>query len=159
MRLGYTSAVKLIVRMTMKKLLVVILLWCAAQHGALACSCARMLTISEAAQKADGIAIGRAYRVINDNEAYIQETHFKLKKVWKGKFGPQLLTRMNSLCCTCEYFFEEGRTYLLYLYKQKDGYYVTYECTRTMTLDRAAADIKELDRLHPNNALERTGDK
>lgn len=75
-----------------------------------------------------------------------QKTRFTVLESFKGEHASDLITEIDLRCCLCGISFQEGETYLLYLYRTKDkSYYATSICSRTRTL--ASLDSLEINYL------------
>lgn len=127
------------------------------------CSCVAMIrdievAVQKAFENADSVVLAEAENVTLRGE-YTEITQFVAKRSWKGTHGKRFYTRIDVQCCVCGFPMEKGRSYLLYLYKSDEGYYRTSICTRSTTEGRADDDIRILDALTPNNAMEQTDDR
>lgn len=79
-------------------------------------------------------------------------TEFVALQSWKGEHGKRFYTKIQVNCCLCGYSFQEGVTYLLYLYgPTEDGYYSTSFCTRTQQVSEQTQ--QEIDILNTLDGL------
>jgi hypothetical protein len=132
---------------------------------ALACWCARKTLYTEQEFTA---AVAEAYRfssavfsgeVIEKNRTQIK---LKVAKVWKGAVAEEVMLSSEyyvkkngeTFIEVCAYSsFEIGKSYLIYAGLFENQLQV-HECSRTQFLNRAARDIKRLDKLGAHHHLD-----
>lgn len=136
----------------MTRLVVVALLMMLAR-GALACSCAfPQGTLEEKVrssfESAASVVLARAESVsevrlpfgVDGRESDRlpgETTHFSEIRSWKGSHGKQFYTSIVTACCMCGKSFQQGATYLLYLYgPDNEGFYRASTCSRTSEQSR-----------------------
>ena len=146
----------------MKKLLLLLSMMLACTH-AMACSCIFHegpieAAVADAYSSASAVVLATAehveylepfvsnvwsaeqghHQVTSHN---LQRTQFSPLKIWKGELEGLFYTEIGIACCVCGYHFEQGETYLLYLYgPDEHGNYTTSSCSRTKS---AFGDIKQ----------------
>ncbi|TQV72294.1 hypothetical protein FLL45_18935 [Aliikangiella marina] len=135
-----------------------ILLLAALKSGALlACSCMYQdprskEQIKSSFDRAAAVIIATAVEVENLNpvnqaiqsedypEVYNfekQRTTFSLVQSFKGDNNREIVTEIDIRCCLCGVTFQEGETYLLYLYRsdsEDNKNFYTSSCSRTKSL-------------------------
>lgn len=70
---------------------------------------------------------------------------FKVLQMWKGSNQEKIITLEGSpygLIGGCDYYFEEGKSYLIFTYSDRPRY--TNSCTRTSELSKAEPSLAEL---------------
>ena len=70
------------------------------------------------------------------------EALFSVSAEYRGKLGPTVELVTGAGGGDCGYKFEEGREYLVYAYKEKDGALSTGICTPTKPLENAGVDLE-----------------
>lgn len=155
-------------RITMKRLLLLIIILFS--KPAFSCSCLSDvgLTIEEAVEKATdrvyAVVVADALQIeyfnknnfslpegFNREDVYRQVTTFQVLHSWKGDLSGIIETDIVTICCVCGYSFSVGGTYLLYLSApNKAGKFSTSTCSRTSLLKNALDDIQVLNNLTPN---------
>lgn len=143
----------------------------------LACSCAfEDNSLEDAVKKslhtASSVVLARAIHIKENENTFSTDdpippgadmggdiTQFNEIQSWKGEHGKSFHTRINTMCCMCGYSFQEGKSYLLYLYgPNKEGFYSTSVCSRTKPAGDAEKEIDILNRIAPNKSMQPTAD-
>ena len=127
-------------------LLAVAVLAFGAETG-LACSCAPSKgpagDLKLAAAVFSGKVVGvRRHKRAGDIFAGV-EAVLRVERVWKGDGGATVSVFTASHSASCGYGFKEGRTYLVYAYRDARGRLSTGICSRTRRLKDAGEDLKE----------------
>ena len=135
----------------MKSLMLCLLLVVSLVFGAkasLACTCVPTKGPTEGLELAAAVFSGkvveiRRHKRSEDIFARV-EVVLRVERVWKGVEGTTVNVFTASHSATCGYGFKEGRTYLVYAYKNAVGRLSTDICSRTRRLKDAGEDLKEL---------------
>ncbi|MCW8127517.1 hypothetical protein [Microbulbifer halophilus] len=153
--------------------LVMAVLLMALANGVLACSCAfpegtLEEKVRSSVESAAAVVLARAESISEaqlpsrfgrpESEGYPGEiTHFSEIRSWKGSHGKQFYTRITTACCMCGRSFDEGDTYLLYLYGPDDeGFYSTSICSRTSAQSRVEeGELEVLERVAAEQSKKR----
>lgn len=106
------------------------------------CSCMRPESASIERDRNAAVFAGEVSRITPTTTGYAVD--FTVSDQWQGDLGEtvQVTTADNS--AACGYNFEVGQAYLVYAYGEGGDLSVGL-CSRTTTLDNAAADIAELN--------------
>ncbi len=105
-----------------------------------ACSCARpkadpIEAITEAYESSDVVFLGRVINVIRPegreqgSGQMIEESTFRVLRMWKGGEAEELTSRIDIQCCVCGVSFTEGREHLIFGYLRPDGSFSTSICS------------------------------
>ena len=116
----------------------------------------------------------RAALVEDFNEAFavftgevVERDNFKVKfkvdKIWKGKFGDEIVMRTGAVdngdgtitSSSCDYGFHRGEKYLVFAYGDSAADMKAQSCTRTKGESRAGREIKDLDEVWPHERRNR----
>ena len=135
----------------MKTLMLCLLLAASLAFGAeagLACTCVPPKGPAEEFELAAAVFSGkvvevRKHRRGGDMFAGV-EAVMRVQRVWKGVRAETVSVFTASHSAACGYGFKEGRTYLVYAYKDAQGRLSTGICGRTRRLKNAGEDLKEL---------------
>ena len=81
------------------------------------------------------------------------EVKFKVDKIWKGRFGDEIVMRTGAVdegggrysVSSCDYMFKRGEKYLVFAYGDTAAEMQARQCTRTKESARAAQEIEDLD--------------
>ena len=134
-------------RTLMLRLLLAASLAFGAEAG-LACTCVPPKGPAEELQLAAAVFSGkvvevRKHRQSEDIFAGV-EAVLRVERAWKGVEEATVSVFTSSHSAACGYSFKEGRTYLVYAYKNAEGRLSTGICGRTRRLKDAGEDLKEL---------------
>ena len=100
-------------------------------------------------RSADSVVL--AHALSESTTEGFQTTTFVVETTWKGDHANKFQTNVATSCCMCGYHFNEGESYLLYLWKYSGGkYYYTSSCSRTKKKSNAKDEIDTLNRIMPN---------
>lgn len=116
-----------------------------------ACSCAG-ITPSEAFEMSESVFVGKVLNTKQDREQegivgainYRDANLFEVTQGWKGDNQSQIIVYDNGDEDSCGIEFEIGKSYLVYVYKDKNGEPFTGLCNRTAELSNAEEDLKLL---------------
>ena len=125
-----------------KTLLPVAALFLVSTFSSLACSCAPPPAPKVALKNASAVFSGEVRKITTSKKDYIHTVEFKVLKSWKGVKGKTVKVTTALDGAACGYGFTKGEKYLVYANGGQP--FRTSICTRTKSLNRAAADIKEL---------------
>lgn len=113
--------------------------------------------VKNARSKAAAVFIGE---VISEsrNDTGKRLVIFKVTKMWKGVTASEITVMTGAGGADCSYFFETGKTYLVYAYDENNIYapnekngeksLYTHNCSRTTEATKAARkEIKALDKI------------
>jgi hypothetical protein len=141
----------------MRRVLLVFLL---SRATTLACSCARIEPACEAVWIADAVFVGTVVSISPPTIFGIPlawpfpsdwRVTFSVKERFRGAPGKTIEVRTAVGCCACGMEFLRSRDYLVYAYQSPDLHaLITGICTRTSTLEDAAADLSYLRSLAAN---------
>jgi hypothetical protein len=117
-----------------------------------ACSCVNNPDPKTAMNNAEAVFVGKVLKVKQERKQkgiigaieYRDVNLFQVEKTWKGIEQSQIMIYDNGHDESCGYVFEEGKTYIIYAYKSKDGELYTSYCSRTAELSHANADLEQL---------------
>jgi len=118
-----------------------------------ACSCikpdpSKTLTqqVSEAYKNSKAVFSANVLSLKEDSEKGEIRVKLRLIKPWKGKLGKTLTLVTGLGGGDCGYFFEVGKTYLIYAYRDEDKRLTTNICSRTagIVLNQDAAILNKL---------------
>lgn len=120
---------------------------------ALGCDCVPP-DVPQAFENADAVFSGKVERITYPEGRASTSAEPRIivqiavSKVWKGgKVQTINLDTVSNAASCSGYWFEEGREYLVYAYRQENGSLNTNICSRTALLERAHGDIGILDAL------------
>lgn len=127
-------------------------LWISAPPAqSLACSCAMPGTVEESVEQSDEVFRGRVSEIVERDDLWGTATRMVLldvSEVWKGGPGDKRLVFTGSYEASCGYPFVRGEEYVVYAHLSdrydEDAQLSTSICTRTVPLDQASADLREL---------------
>ena len=99
-----------------------------------------------ALDNADAVFAGKVIKIVPNAGDYPTRLLVTLEvdSYWKGDFGEVVLVETASNSAACGFPFEEGDSYLVYGNLYETNVLSTNLCTRTVHMDRAGADIREL---------------
>ncbi len=108
-----------------------------------ACDCAPNPPPKEALKKASAVF---SAKVVKIEEAGAQRSvSLEVLRAWKGVEEKKLVVSTAKSSASCGYGFQEGKTYLIYAYKEDKAPMLRVSlCSRTQALDKAEGDLKEL---------------
>ncbi len=118
-----------------------------------ACSCIGPLPPCEAAGQAELVFEGQVRSVVeidNSDDASVTNRSRELRvtfdvlKAWRGSPAGWVEALTEGRGSSCHYGFTTGRRYLVYAVRL-EGELRTGQCTRTLPLERAAADLAALE--------------
>ncbi len=119
----------------------------------LACSCVRSdpsktLTqlVSEAYKDSKAVFSAKVLSMTEDPEKGEFRVKLRLIKSWKGKLIKTLTLITGLGGGDCGYFFEVGKTYLIYAYRDEDKKLTTNICSRTAGIS-LTKDVAVLNKL------------
>jgi len=123
----------------------VLMIFSFSAEQALACDCAAPPPVREAKEKAAAVFVGEVISIKTVRGDYSREVTLKVTKTWKGVLSSQITIMTGG---GCGYFFEEGKSYLIYAYGDKEKP-ATGICSRTTAAgtEKADRDIKILNKL------------
>ena len=109
----------------------------------IACECVLIKSAIEAMNQSKYVFQGKLIKHEKAGNLLGGETvaYVKVDRVWKGLDQSEVLiyTDLSS----CEFQFQDGKSYLFYLF-ERDGKPYVYQCGKTDFLESAKDDIKEL---------------
>lgn len=96
---------------------------------------------------ADAVFIGLVAKISSrDDNPRRKSIHFNVQRAFRGESGSA--AEIVEYGTSCDYGFTEGKTYLVYAYRNSDrNELYTHYCTRTTELSNANADIAYLKSL------------
>lgn len=117
-----------------------------------ACSCVNNPVPITAMDNAEAVFVGKVLKVKQERKQkgiigaieYRDVNLFEVEKTWKGIEQSQIMIYDNGHDESCGFVFEEGKSYIIYAYKSKDGDLYTSYCSRTAELSNANADLEQL---------------
>jgi hypothetical protein len=118
----------------------------AAPPALFACSCTPPPPPKEALAQSAAVFAGKVTAVEKAGEFEIAVT-LEVSQTWKGVKARKVTLYTANNGAICGVGFKEGATYLVYAHQQKRGdvdVLATNLCTRTTSLEAAAADLKDL---------------
>lgn len=111
-----------------------------------ACQCMMLETLEESISNSALIFSGTLNRnIYPEVEGDKNRLEFKVLQMWKGPKDEKIITLEGSpygLIGGCDYYFEEGTSYLVFTYSDRPRY--TNSCTRTSELSKAESSLTEL---------------
>ena len=113
----------------------------------LACTCVPSKGPGEDLKLATAVFSGKVIEIRRHKVGDVfarAEAVLRVERVWKGGEATTVSVFTASHSATCGYGFKEGRTYLVYAYKDAEGRLSTGICSRTRRLKDAGEDIKVL---------------
>lgn len=118
---------------------------------AYACSCAGQEP-NEAIENAEAVFVGKVLNIKQERKQkgivgaieYRDVNLFEVQETWKGINQSQVIVYDNGHDASCGFNFEEGKTYLVYTYKSKEGGLYTSYCSRTAEVSKAGGDLNLL---------------
>ncbi|MCG3157648.1 MAG: hypothetical protein DKINENOH_04284 [bacterium] len=113
----------------------------AAASPAQPCSCVPTPPPAQAFEQADAVLTGMVIDIQEGPASYSLTVRISASEVWKGKkdLTAEIITASNS--AMCGFYFQKGKTYLIYAYENPEGRLATNNCTRTKLIDRAGEDL------------------
>lgn len=118
-----------------------VLMLFAAANETLACSCASAFlkttlnqAVREAYKDSDAVFSGEVLKIDKNPNSNFAAVKFKVDKNWKGKNSSILSVRTAASSAECGYYFEIGKKYLVYAYRDNRSLHVSI-CSRTALLD------------------------
>jgi len=127
-----------------------------ASFKAFSCSCLKPEPIDTTFKEASIIFIGKVTEIVEDKlivnsgERYTINLFEILKELKKGD-GQNKTVSIVTDNSSCAFFFEEGKTYVVFGYSDPSGIMVTNQCTRTVLLERLGKnDLSKLKMLSAN---------
>jgi hypothetical protein len=136
----------------MSVLMLYIMLITSFPSASYACSCANNPDPKTALEKAEAVFAGKVIAVKQERKQegvvgaveYRDANLFEVDKAWKGVNQSQIIIYDMGHDVSCGFVFEEGESYLVYVYKNKNGELYTSFCSRTVELSNAGQDLKLL---------------
>ena len=117
-------------------------------EAGLACTCVPSKRPAEELELASAVFSGKVVEVRKHRQSEDiftrVEAVLRVERAWKGVEGATVSVFTASHSAACGYGFKEGRTYLVYAYKDAQGRLSTGICGRTRRLKDAGRDLKEL---------------
>jgi hypothetical protein len=124
-------------------------LWMAAPCETAFCRCAQSPAVAEARAEAAAVFTGTVVSVrpgrVNSGDDHPHPTHqavLRVHSVWKGVASDTVVVATTA--SMCGFWFEPGKSYLVYASPWGDAPLTTSICGRTKPLDRAGADLRAL---------------
>jgi hypothetical protein len=113
-------------------------------QSAMACRCLAPKSGEEAWAAADAVFSGRVLKVTKKptKDRYSTQVDFEVLEPWKGVNGSRLSVTTGQSAKDCGYPFKAGVRYLVFAFDSND--LKTDKCTRTVELEVAKADLKDL---------------
>lgn len=113
----------------------------AASSPAYSCSCVQAPAPAEALKQADAVLLGKVIDIQDGPGPYHITAKLSVTKIWKGEkdFSAKILTTSDG--AMCGFYFQEGKTFLIYAYKNQEGRLETNNCTRSALAERASQDL------------------
>ncbi len=112
-----------------------------------ACSCAQNSSPQTALRQADAVFIGTAIAVSPYNEEAQNvpiEAMFTVTDAWKGIKTATVTVETGAHSGMCGFYFEVGKSYMVYADKNQDGTLETSLCSRTHELAVNDEDVAAL---------------
>lgn len=106
------------------------------------CSCMQPESASVERDRNTAVFAGKVSSLTPTATGYAVD--FTVSDQWKGDLGETVQITTGPHSAACGYNFEIGQAYLVYAYGDETDLSVSL-CSRTTTLDNAAADIAELN--------------
>ncbi len=105
------------------------------------CDCVPIPPPAQAFEQADAVLMGRVIDIQEEPASYSLTVRISATEVWKGKkdLTAEIITASNS--AMCGFYFQKGKTYLIYACENPEGRLATNNCTRTRLIDRAGEDL------------------
>jgi hypothetical protein len=135
----------------MKTLMLGLLLVASLAFGAetsLACTCAPSKGPAEELELASAVFSGEVVEIRKHKQSGDifggVEAVVRVERAWKGVEAATVSVFTAAHSAACGYRFKQGRTYLVYAYKDAEGRLSTGICGRTRRLKDAGEDLKEL---------------
>lgn len=112
------------------------------------CSCVPPPPPAQALEDAAAVLMGKVISIDDGPGPYLVTATLQVSRIWKGekKFLLKIVTA-SDLGAMCGFYFQVGKSYVIYAYKNHDGQLETNICTRSAPMDRAAADLLYLSSL------------
>ena len=106
------------------------------------CSCIPAPPPRQAFEGADAVLMGRVLSIKNGPPPCWVTAEIEVTKIWKGdeNLVNDILTT-SDLGAMCGFYFQVGKTYLIYAYENQDGRLETSNCSRSRSKERAAEDF------------------
>lgn len=107
-----------------------------------ACSCAEPPSPAEAFQKTEAVLLGKVIDIQEGPGPRHITAKIRVVKIWKGGrgFTAEVLTTSDR-GAMCGFNFQDGKTYLIYAYKNQDERLETNNCTRSAPQEGAREDF------------------
>jgi hypothetical protein len=123
---------------------------------AFACICMKPEPIDSAYKHASTVFIGKAREIVKDKFFFDQggEAQLVIFDIIQGlknsKAGEGPITVVDQLT-SCSFYFEEGKTYVVFAYSDYVGVHTTDMCTRTKLLEEfEKSDMQRLETISAN---------
>ncbi len=113
------------------------------------CSCVGRRDVQSALRNADAVFTGRVVSVRNPRPWWRRDPDpqrrvtLRVDRAWKG-VDSRTVVMIMGLSSSCEFQFRRGESYLVFAYRRQNGALGTSICSRTETIDRAAAAVRDL---------------
>jgi len=107
-----------------------------------ACDCAPNPPPKQALAKAAAVFSAKVDKIEDEGVAGRKVT-LSIHEVWKGVQGKTVVVSTAKSGAACGYGFQQGQSYLIYAHAEGNGLRVSL-CSRTIPLDKAKDDLKEL---------------
>ncbi len=112
------------------------------------CSCVPPPPPAQAFEGAAAVLMGKVVSIDDGPGPYLVTATLQVSRIWKGeKIFLQKILTTRDLGAMCGFYFQVGKSYVIYAYKNQDGQLETNNCTRSASTDRAAADLMYLSSL------------
>ncbi len=109
------------------------------------CSCAPPPSPAQAFEGAAAVLMGKVISIGDGPGPYLVTATLQVSRIWKGeKRFLQKIVTTGDLGAMCGFYFQVGKSYVIYAYKNQEGQLETNNCTRSAPTDRAAADLAYL---------------
>lgn len=112
----------------------------AAPRPASACSCLPPGSPLVERDRADAVFAGRVRNVTQLDDRYLVE--IDVSESWKGDASRRVMLFTGLHSAACGYYFEEGKSYLIYGYVSEGYGLGTNICSRTSPLEDAGEDLQ-----------------
>lgn len=118
-----------------------------------ACSCVIAKPVIEELNNSASVFLGTVMSVKEGTLSQNVVIEFDVNQSWKGIKSKKITVVTTSSSASCGYFFEEGKTYLVYAH-ESEGQLSVSLCSRTTDLEYAQSDITELNTLNAGNVTQ-----
>lgn len=99
-----------------------------------------------ARKKAKAVFLGRVVGIDVDEQTKTYRARIRVERSWKNVREKEVIVSGTTTCCSCEYVFHVGESYLVYAsqHNRAKDEYGTSNCTRSRPLAEAENDLRVL---------------